>query len=74
MTLFVTTVTSLARSRRDAREAVAAGRAADPRAGDTTVAPSAGRDAAAVAGETGVPTVGRVTDEEPSPSRRTPPV
>ena len=73
VTLFVTTVTSLARSRRDAREAVAAGGTADPGTGDTTVAPPAGRDAAAVAGETGVPTVGRVTDEEPSPSRRTPP-
>ncbi|SFO46900.1 tellurite resistance protein TerC [Geodermatophilus obscurus] len=73
VTLFVTTVTSLARSRRDAREAVAAGGTADPGTGGTTVAPSAGRDAAAVAGETGVPTVGRVTDEEPSPSRRTPP-
>ncbi len=82
VTLFVTTVTSLARSRRDAREALAnggtaaggaAGGTGDGRPADGAVTPSAGRDAAAVAGETGVPTVGRQTDEEPRPSRPAPP-
>jgi TerC family integral membrane protein len=68
VTLLVTTVTSLARSRRDAREAAAAGGAVDG-----TVEPSAGRDAAAVAGETGVPTVGRRTGEESRPTRPAPP-
>ncbi len=48
VTLLVTTVTSLARSRRDAREAAAEG--------------TLGRGAAAVAGETGVPTVQREAD------------
>jgi tellurite resistance protein TerC len=70
VTLFVTTVTSLARSRRDAREAVAAGGAGAGGPADGSVSPSAGRDAAAVAGETGVPTAGRQTD---GPSRPAPP-
>jgi tellurite resistance protein TerC len=70
VTLFVTTVTSLARSRRDAREALAAGGAGAGGPADGAVSPSAGRDAAAVAGETGVPTAGRQTD---GPSRPAPP-
>ncbi len=71
ITLFITTVTSLARSRRDAREAVRSGGSAD--GGPGSVEPSAGRDAAAVAGETGVPTVQRTTDEEQRASRPAPP-
>ncbi|MGY1715405.1 TerC family protein [Geodermatophilus sp. SYSU D01106] len=58
VTLAVTTVASLARSRRDAREAAAVG----------APEPSAGHDAAAVAGETGTPTVR--TDGDVSPAVR----
>jgi len=68
VTLLVTTVASLARSRRDARDAAAAGGPVDG-----VVEPSAGRDAAAVAGETGVPTVGRQTGDESRPTRPAPP-
>ncbi|MGY1667937.1 TerC family protein [Geodermatophilus sp. SYSU D00696] len=56
VTLFVTTVASLARSRRDAREAAAQG--------------TVGRGAAAVAGETGVPTAERQSEDQPRPATR----